>query len=528
MYVPCAAHSCAIFRDYCWLTRLLGQAISINVLPDEVLVKIFHFYQLIFRYTFYYLEKRIIESWQTLVHVCQQWRSVVFGSTQRLDPRLYFTPRTIRDKLNVWPPLPILISNRDACGKIRDRVWNHWKDKTDIDNVVAFLGHSDRVRLINLVDIESSHHLEEFSAAMQKPVPQLTDLTLHGKTLVRMPVVPDSFLGGSAPCLREFSLERIPFPGLPKLLLSATNLVGLHLFYIPYSGYISPEKMLATLSVLTKLRSLHLQFKSPQSRHNQESRRPSLPSRCVLPALTSLKFRGFISYLEDLVAWIDAPQLGLLFTNFFNQIEFDTPELVQFIRRTPTLKEFEKAGVSFEYGVTRVNLASITSGYRTLSVGNVSTKHAGHLSSLQQVFTSSLPPLSKLEELYFFSYGFAPLDWQSYVQTIPLTELFRPFSAVKNLYLSEEVAEIIAFSMKELVGGGMTEVLPNLENIFVEYLEPGPVQEDIGQFVAVRQATGGYPIAVIDWYRYTEKALYVAYDGDDFDPDEYMKEDDDW
>jgi hypothetical protein len=523
MYVPCAAHSCAISCDDCWLTRLLGQAISINMLPDKVLLEIFHFYQLISRSTFYYNEKRYIEAWQTLVHVCQRWRNVVFGSTRRLDPRLYFTPGTIRDKLTVWPPLPILISNRHMLGRR-----NLWKDRTEIDNVVAFLGHSDRVRLINLVDIKSSHHLEEFLAAMQEPVPQLTDLMLHGKTLVRMPVVPDSFLGGSAPCLRELSLERIPFPGLPKLLLSATNLVGLHLYFIPYSGYISPETMLATLSVLTKLRSLHLQFKSPRSRPNQESRRPSPPSRCVLPALTSLKFTGFISYLEYLVAWIDAPQLGLLFTNFFNEIEFDTPELVQFIRRTPMLKEFEKAGVSFEYRVTRVNLASITSGYRTLSVGNISTKLAGHLPSLQQVFTSSLSPLSTLESLYIFCYGYAPLDWQSYVQKMPLPELLRPFAAAKNLYLSDQIAEIIAFSMKELVGGGLTEILPNLENIFVEYLGPGPVQEDIGQFVAARQATGGHPIAIIDWDKYAENGVYVAYDGDDLDPDEYEKEDDDW
>jgi len=41
------------------------------------------------------------------------------------------------------------------------------------------------------------------------------------------------------------NLNRIPFPfpGLRKLLLSATNLVRLELYRVPHSGYISPEVM---------------------------------------------------------------------------------------------------------------------------------------------------------------------------------------------------------------------------------------------------------------------------------------------
>jgi hypothetical protein len=42
-------------------------------------------------------------------------------------------------------------------------------------------------------------------------------------------------------------------------------------------------------------------------------------------------------------------------------------------------------------------------------------------------------------------------------------------------------------------------VLPNLENIFVERLEPsGPLQENLGQFVAARQLSR-HPVAISDW-----------------------------
>jgi hypothetical protein len=70
-------------------------------------------------------------------------------------------------------------------------------------------------------------------------------------------------------------------------------------------------------------------------------------------------------------------------------------------------------------------------------------------------------------------------------------QLFLPFTAVKDLYISKQFAPGIAAALQELVGGTITEVLPGLQNIFVESLEPsGPFQENIGQFVAVRQLSG--------------------------------------
>jgi hypothetical protein len=67
---------------------------------------------------------------------------------------------------------------------------------------------------------------------------------------------------------------------------------------------------------------------------------------------------------------------------------------------------------------------------------------------------------------------------------------------VKNLYLPKEFAPGIAAALQELVGGGITEVLPSLQNVFVKGLEPsGPFQENIGQFVAARQLSG-HPIAI--------------------------------
>ena len=176
-----------------------------------------------------------------------------------------------------------------------------------------------------------------------------------------VPIVPDSFLGGSAPHLRSLVLDGIPFPDLPKLLLSATHLVYLHLYNIPHSGYISPDAVVTALSTLTNLNSLVLEFQSPRS-HRDHASRPPPPLHTVLAILTHFHFKGVHEYLDDLMARIDAPQLFNLKITFFNDIVFDAPQFTQFISRTPTMKQVENTHVVFGNHRGIVNSSSPTSG----------------------------------------------------------------------------------------------------------------------------------------------------------------------
>ena len=285
--------------------------------------------------------------------------------------------------LDVWPALPLYIS----CTRTRE---------VSADNVLAVLERSNRVYQISLQSF-SSLDSEKIRAAMDVPFPELTFLGLTSEKAVR--ALPDSFLGGSAPHLRTLGLQGIPFPGLPKLLLSTTHLVNLFLSNIPHSGYFSPEAGVTALSSLSRLDGLWLEFQSPRSRPD---RRPPPPTRVVLPALTEFRFKGDIEYLEDLVARIDAPRLGELRTTVFNQIIFDMPQFIQFISRTPTLKAPEEARVIFEDGASRVNFSSQTS---YLEVKIPCKELDWQVSSLEQVFTSCLPHLSTLEGLFIDSPG---------------------------------------------------------------------------------------------------------------------------
>ena len=124
---------------------------SADILPDDVLLAIFDFCVVEYQYT-----KNEVEAWQSLAHVCRQWRSVVFGSPRRLDLRLFCETEAqtpLRDMLDIWPTFPLIIQ-----GSVNRR--------EELDNTVAVLERSDRVRHITLRDFSSSH-LENVLSAMQ-------------------------------------------------------------------------------------------------------------------------------------------------------------------------------------------------------------------------------------------------------------------------------------------------------------------------------------------------------------------------
>ena len=379
-----------------------------------------------------------------------------------------------------------------------------------MDNIIAALERTDRVREVTLWGTRGPD-LEIVFAAMQQPFPELRVLSISlFKTVL---FVPDSFLGGSAPRLESFMLSGVLFPGLPKLHLAATHLVTLHLINIPHSGYISPDTMVTTLSTLTSLSRLELSFLSPRSCPDPESRRPSPSTRAVLSVLSHFVFTGVSEYLEDLVACIDAPQLSVLYITFFNDIVFDTPQLIQFIGRTPLPRELEKAYLTFWDRGAAVKV-SRTSGYEPGGFRvEISCRGSDwQLSSLEQVCTSYLLPLSKLEDLYIHEapYPRHQLGWKDNIENGLWLELLRPFTAVKNLYLSEEFTTRIGPALQELVRDRTTEVLPALKNIFLEGFESsGPVEKGIRQLVAARQVASR-PIVVAHWAN-SEKEMIDYY-----------------
>jgi hypothetical protein len=277
--------------------------------------------------------------------------------------------------------------------------------------------------------------------------------------------------------------------------LSAPGLVELTLRNIPHSGYISPEEMVACLSALTRLKDLDLSFQSPQSRPDNESRRPPSPTRTLLSSLTGFSFDGASDYLEDFVARIDAPLLNCMIIEFFHQATFDNPNLAQFIGRIPHLRERDEARVLFSDDKVSITLPG-PSDDQGLEVrcGRLDLQFA----SVAQACSSSFPQalISTVERLYIWYW---PDDRPDNTENSKWLRLLRPFTTVKGLYLTRNLVPSIAAALQGLVGDRTTAVLPALQRLNLEGIHPSDSdQKAFEPFIAARQLSG-HTIAISHW-----------------------------
>ena len=219
---------------------------TIDILPDDALLEIFSFYLV--------EASNHIEPWLPLVHVCRRWRGIIFASPRRLSVRVFYTPkRQVKVMLDIWQNLPIHIS---AWGYNALR----WHGENDL---IAALEHTDRICQIQLDG--SYSQLEGILLAMQKPFPALASLGIACSEYNALAGLPQAFLGGSAQQLRSCNLWGAEFPGIWKLLSTASHLVTLILWNIPYPMCSSPEQMATYLSTLPNLKSLSIGFRSSRS-----------------------------------------------------------------------------------------------------------------------------------------------------------------------------------------------------------------------------------------------------------------------
>jgi hypothetical protein len=462
--------------------------VTINTLPNEILLLIFRFDRLGYldELGYFSRERSMFWKWHRLIHVCRRWRAVVFGSPNFLNLRLVYGPRTRLELTDIWPPLPIAITN--YLGTL-------FPEDYDFDS--AIVHHNRRVYDIYLAGLNNLA-LQRLASGMRVQFPALINLSLRlFDDSGPAPVLPNQFLGGSAPNLESLALYSIPFPALPRLLLSATGLVHLILSHIPHSGYFSPEAMVTGLAVLVNLEFLFIKFESPLSRPDREIPRPPLPTLNVLPALTKFVFSGASEYMEHLVARIDTPLLDSIWITFFHQLIFTIPRLAQFMRRTPRFLALDEAHVDVDdFGVQVSPLPLLgEKPWLRISFRELNWQ----LSSLAQVFTSFFPSIDTVENLYILRPRKLPLLWQDDIENTQWLEILDPFTAVKNLYVCKEIAPRIAFALQKLVGRRVMDVLPALESLSLEELQLSePVQEAIVHFVAARRLFG-HPLAVLDW-----------------------------
>ena len=465
------------------------RATTIDILPDDALLQIFDFCRV--GHKTYEFPYRAVWQWQRLIHVCRRWRLIIFSSPRRLDLYLICKHGTpVRKNLDLWPAFPIIIDYFDDF----DRPIEISPD--DDDNIIAALEHPDRVRCLKLH--VTSSLLGKVATIAQEPFLILTQLSLSSERGSVVPVLPSAFLGGSNPRLREIYLGGIPFPTLPTLLSSASNLVDLSLYRIPDTGYISPEVMVTSLAALTRLNFLLIGFQSSTSRPDQSvsiRTHAAPPTRVVLPALTKLGFGGASEYLEDLVARIDTPRLAYIGITYFNQLVFQVPQLFRFIGRTQIIKQAMDAKVYSTPSEIWLNLLSglaelpRTSLYLQISCRGLDWQ----VSHLADVLSQSSAVLPNVHHLDIYEY-YHPPRWQGEMDDIEWLALIRQFTTLETLRVSHQQTEHVAHTLNNVTVEMVPEILPALRLLCLEDEPAGRVEK----FITARQLAGLPPIGIVN------------------------------
>jgi hypothetical protein len=288
-----------------------------------------------------------------------------------------------------------------------------------------------------------------------------------------------------------------------KLLLSTRDLVNLALELFPVSGFISSEAMVDILSALTKLKTFRLNFDPSKHFHSwthEARQRPPALTRVVLPALTKFDYEGNSEYLEGIVSRIDAPldRIAVTFTN--NQLMVsDISSFSDFIGRTKIPNGPYRADTFFSRFNVEISLFQRkgASDLKVLSLCIPCLWYSvdSQLSSLAQACHTLLPPLPSLELLGLYNSNLLQHAEVENLNTRCM-ELLLSFTTVKDLVLHEVVGSSVASSLQELVAERGTEILPALQNIFLEGFQPsGLIPEGIAKFISARELTG-HPILV--------------------------------
>jgi len=427
--------------------------------------------------------------WHTLAHVCSRWRRIILTSPHLLDLRLTCTERTpVAEMLDTFPSFPIIINYQHNAPP-------PYHISQDWGNIFAALRHRDQARWISLSRL-TSRLLGVFVTVMQEPFPALTFLELRSDdgTDETVQVLPNTFLGRSAPRLQYLILQGIPFPALPTLLFSASDLLSLHLTDIPSTGYISPEVLATSLSALPRLTWLIITFSSPTPSPDRTGQWSPPPMCALLSSLTFLVFRGACGYLEDFVAQIRAPSLNLFNIQFFDQPLFDVRQLLRFIGRSRKLRSPKRATVSFYYNCAKIVLGPRegTVGPRHFSLRVLCGGSNRQVSSLTQICNQSPVLLSKVERLDVKGNDCLQSGWQDDMNSAQWLELLRPFDAVQRLHISERLAPLV---LQGLTRESATAVLPVLDNLSLGLLPSAPLREAINPFMDACHLLGR-PIAI--------------------------------
>jgi len=328
--------------------------------------------------------------WYKPAHVCQRWRNIIFSSASYLGVFLLCTYGTpVADMLAHSPPLLLVIHYA---------MKGHDITTEDKKGIIIALTQRDRVLRVRLFAPDISL-LEKLIAAMDEEYPILEYLNIGPpiEDVSTMLIFSETL---QAPHLRLLWLRGFTIPMGSRLLTTAVSLVTLSLLMVNPSTYFHPNTLIRWISLMPQLETLSITFKISIPNRDVEMQLMHTPiiAPVTLPNLHFFQFRGVSTYLEALVHRITAPRLEKLNIEFFNQLRFPVPCLLEFMNTTENLR-FDTAGFRFSDGQVNVAVYNREETGYAFSVRIFSWHLDWQVSSMAQISNSLGQMFSAVEHL---------------------------------------------------------------------------------------------------------------------------------
>ena len=358
--------------------------------------------------------------WYKPIHVCRKWRHLILSSPNRLDLHLVCTYGTpVEDMLSHSPPLPLIIYYPSLTYKI---------PAADEEGIIYALQQPDRVHRINVT--APTTVLCKLFIAMACEFPILERLFLGLSTTSRAgSALPEKFL---APLLRHLTLFKISLPIQSQLLRQAENLITLRFWELSASPEFHPAHLVAQLLGMSRLEILEVQFYTAIPNRRFES--PAQPIPITLPSLKRLYFLGGSTYLEGILARINAPFLSKFNVTYFNQLTFNLSHLLQFVH---TIGTFSFRFTDIHFGEKSVSVVAdklpIRAGSYSFSVRVECQPLGWQAACAAQICHTLNPLLAGAERLTIGFHKDGSEPWKDEIDVEMWHGFLRTFAGVKSL-----------------------------------------------------------------------------------------------
>jgi hypothetical protein len=250
---------------------------------------------------------------------------------------------------------------------------------------------------------------------------------------------------------------------------------------------------------MPQLETLTIFFKFPIPNHGVERQLTYTPiiAPVTLPNLRHFMFHGVSTYLGALLHRVAIPRLEKLQIDFFNQLGFSVPRLVQLMGAAENLR-FDNADVMFsENQVDATVYPHGKSEMYAFTILILCYHLDWQISSAAQISNSLDEIFSAVEHLNLaHSVHIRSSEEHNEVDRAEWRRLLRPFRNVKTLRIESGLVEDLSHSLQSEGGELPLELLPELQEL--TYFGSSVTGDVFISFIDARQ-NAGRPVKLVRW-----------------------------